>query len=570
MNELDDEDVVRYWIYPTVADGISNLGQEETLCRCYASISGFTKTFIWHHQPFSLRIKTSEDGSWYLEGSVVYGNNIEDEWFVISLLFHITKTLPHLVARVTDNDGEILLIEAASCIPRWASEPSQAEGRVYICRGRVHLVPVADTPGQITPAPRSAPPPSLAQLVNSYPHLTLASESVQAAIIDRLGDYPGDTTKNDHHVRAVLPESAAAVFHNCKGALAGSVHAICGRDPIDTRRTRSMEKIRSKGGKIYTVKMSKCLYAMVSGLTVQPYKSSGWSLPLQNDGGYKAAHLGYKLSLGLEILLSRERQVGKSGDEAGFGSFEGKLRDVGYFRGQMEGSRLYKELRDSAKSFYLSSLGDQSDEGGVSEVYSKFMEGMLEPAVDGWLLASRGKEDSEEWLNVTPESLDDMLAARFGLAKSNNGKEADKIPEEVDKFLRRVSDMAGVEMKGDQEEGINFNPDELVNSMKKLLSEEVGDDDHHFCVDSDEDCCVDSDKDWEPDHVMEDYMERLDDEVRKEGVGQDMPDINSPLDVDSSVLANLLASYQAQGGLAGPTASLLHPLGINPREKAEK
>jgi len=39
--------------------------------------------------------------------------------------------------RVTDSDGEILLIEAADCIPRWAAEPEAAEGRVYLYRGQV-------------------------------------------------------------------------------------------------------------------------------------------------------------------------------------------------------------------------------------------------------------------------------------------------------------------------------------------------------------------------------------------------------------------------------------------------
>merc|ERR1719186_1735050 len=227
----------------------------------------------------------------------------------------------------------------------------------------------------------------------------------------------------------------------------------------------------------------------------------------------------------------------------------------------MEGSRLYRELRDSARSFYSSSRDDVCEENGVSEVYGKSMEGLLETPVEGWLLASRGKEDSEDWLQVTPESLDDMLAARFGVAA--DGGETGKIPVEVDKFLKKVSDMAGVEMKGEKtEEGIDFDPDQLVNSMKKLLNEDFDGKEDFDDGDVNEDhvCCVDSDEDWEPDHVMADY---------KEKVGENMPDINQSLNVDSSVLANLLASYQAQGGMSGPAASLLHPLGINPRIKAE-
>ena len=39
-----------------------------------------------------------------------------------------------------DSDGEILLIEAADWIPRWAAEPAAAEGRVFFYRGQVRIV----------------------------------------------------------------------------------------------------------------------------------------------------------------------------------------------------------------------------------------------------------------------------------------------------------------------------------------------------------------------------------------------------------------------------------------------
>ena len=46
-----------------------------------------------------------------------------------------------------------------------------------------------------------------------------------------------------------------------------------------------------------------------------------------------------------------------------------------------------------------------------------------------------------------------------------------------------------------------------------------------------------------------------------------MPDQTRPLEVDSNVLANLLASYSAEVGFSGPTSSLLTTLGINPGPK---
>merc|ERR1711915_181436 len=75
-------------------------------------------------------------------------------------------------------------------------------------------------------------------------------------------------------------------------------------------------------------------------------------------------------------------------------------------------------------------------------------------------------EDSEQWLEMTPEILDSMLEAQFGISKKKS--EAQNIPEEVNKFLNKVSDMAGVEHEQD---GIKFDPENLVDSMKKLMSE---------------------------------------------------------------------------------------------------
>ena len=119
---------------------------------------------MWHQEKFSLNIQRTSDG-WHLAGSLDYGENVLDEWFVVSLLYHITKHLDTLLARVTDGDGEFLLIEAASVLPSWASDPSKAEGRVFLFKGNLHLLPTCSSPGSISPCPSSTPPPHLAAAI---------------------------------------------------------------------------------------------------------------------------------------------------------------------------------------------------------------------------------------------------------------------------------------------------------------------------------------------------------------------------------------------------------------------
>jgi hypothetical protein len=72
-----------------------------------------------------------------LRGRTEYGDSIEDEWIIVYILRELTKTFPELWVKVTDSDGEFLLVEAAATLPRWL-EPDIADNRV--CFG--HLAEV--------------------------------------------------------------------------------------------------------------------------------------------------------------------------------------------------------------------------------------------------------------------------------------------------------------------------------------------------------------------------------------------------------------------------------------------
>lgn len=65
----------------------------------------------------------------HLHGISFYGDNIQDEWFIVGLLFHISKAIPGLIVRTFDSDGEFMLIEAAEHLPEWA-DPESCENAV--------------------------------------------------------------------------------------------------------------------------------------------------------------------------------------------------------------------------------------------------------------------------------------------------------------------------------------------------------------------------------------------------------------------------------------------------------
>ncbi|KAG0280695.1 hypothetical protein BGZ95_009162 [Linnemannia exigua] len=111
-------------------------------------VAEVSKGYIWHKDAFSLSVASGQGkgstGQPYLRGQTRFGDSIDDEWLVVHLLREITKRIPGSVARVQDNDGEFLLIEAADHIPSWL-DPENSDNRVFIYQGNLHIIPIAIT-----------------------------------------------------------------------------------------------------------------------------------------------------------------------------------------------------------------------------------------------------------------------------------------------------------------------------------------------------------------------------------------------------------------------------------------
>jgi len=75
-----------------------------------------------------------------LSGSVKFDQNIEEEWLIVYMLFQLSRYDPDVVIRVYDNDGDLLLIEAAEHLPLWL-ESSKSKNRVFIHKGKLHIIP---------------------------------------------------------------------------------------------------------------------------------------------------------------------------------------------------------------------------------------------------------------------------------------------------------------------------------------------------------------------------------------------------------------------------------------------
>ncbi|CAI5773478.1 Hypothetical predicted protein, partial [Podarcis lilfordi] len=73
--------------------------------RILAHLAPMLVSYIWQSQPFNLKYKPAKEHiPAHIGGLTKFGDNIEDEWFIVYLIKVITKEFPELAARVDDKD----------------------------------------------------------------------------------------------------------------------------------------------------------------------------------------------------------------------------------------------------------------------------------------------------------------------------------------------------------------------------------------------------------------------------------------------------------------------------------
>ena len=122
----------------TTLDTMTTLRQE-----VMTIILPLTKHYMWHKDSLRVKVIVPEDKSpIYLGGVLEFGDCVDDEWFVVSLLYEVSKQIPRISISVTDTDGQFLLIEASSAdIPDWIG-PENSENRVWIKGGQLDIIPL--------------------------------------------------------------------------------------------------------------------------------------------------------------------------------------------------------------------------------------------------------------------------------------------------------------------------------------------------------------------------------------------------------------------------------------------
>nr|CAD7260029.1 unnamed protein product [Timema shepardi] len=395
----------------------------------------------------------AQDNSPHLYGATHYGENIEDEWFIVFLLLQLTKEIDDIVIRVVDTDGEFLLIEAAEYLPKWAN-PETCEQRVYLYRGGLHLVPLTEGNSQEHVLEVKE---GVAQ-VRRDPTGTMVHPNIQEAVFRKIAGYPGKVTEHLHRATAYVPVGVATLLKNRPNLVALAVRAFCNRDPIDMKVFRAMRYFPPENRVKVSVMLTKCLYAMVTHQQFQPDRRTGWNLPLVHSPDYKSHLLGVKLACGFEILVAQARN--SSGDisddilnDRGWLLYLTSLEKNGYFRSALVS--LLRTCTEEARDLLEGSLGHTELLNKARQHYLDNREAVPCPAPVGQVvldLLNSLEIDLEElndsWLEVSPCDLESMMEERYGrnqfLNVSNKSDPAD-LTSQLTKFLDHMSSLEGVE-----------------------------------------------------------------------------------------------------------------------------
>ncbi|XP_043474182.1 protein ecdysoneless [Leptopilina heterotoma] len=592
---IKSDDAVECFLYPKfcLTKNFEQVTEEkliEEINKYYEATKHITKDYIWHKESLtffprtkrSLLLETLIEGSKYEDNELVphiyvklhFDEDVGDEWFTVYLINYLTKVFDGLIARVTDSDGEFLLIESANALPSWAN-PEVCEKRVFISNGSIHVIPDKDK--------------SLLDNLNSInknANLFKLSEAVQSIIQKRISIYPDEIKERTHKARAYLPEKAAFMLQEDPGLIAPAIRRLFHSDPFERKVCRGMKFFPPEQRTMVNIRMTKCLYAMIMHCRYTGDPMTGWNLPPVNSTAYSAHLLGVKIACGLEMLISSayEEQRKKANDasaestndrlkmrERTLNAFVSRLELSGYFKDLLEGSQERERLLQVAKDYFsnksdsnkLLHMEPEHDKERVLKVWGNIQTNDVD--FTGHEETTLSPSDNDDWLNVNPVELENLLGERWGDKSSKTDKlTSQTLRRKIQNFLKETSGVEGVQLFSDNDlkldvddsGKIEFDTDAFDIALRDILDLAVPGGDGEF-EDSSEESLGGDDEDKCGE--MDDYMRQLDNELRMEknlGLVQNEKLCETPKSPDK-IESNLLESLSREAGGSGPTGNII-------------
>ncbi|KAH9365739.1 hypothetical protein HPB48_009600 [Haemaphysalis longicornis] len=488
------DDTVCYYLFPKLENPANARLELEKRAELYtAKLLPVVADYIWQDEAFNLRVVDAQrDGvPPHLGGSTYFGDNVEDEWFIVHLLFELTKDDKDLVIKVEDSDGEFLLIEAAEALPKWLN-PETSENRVYLYRNSLHFIPLEG--GK---APEECQVPKICDAITQ---IRSPLAKTKSASLSESMTHQARHRANQHRAHCYLPANAAALLQQDPGLLGPAVGAFVSRDPLDLRALRAMRHFPPETRVMVEVRFTRCLYAQLRQQRFVPDRRVGWQLPPPHAPEFVSHDLGLKLACGLEILAAAgsdskttvangEPDVAELNDDVRWKRYLKSLTTKGYFQGELEGSKLYQSLLQRAREHFVRTVVSEDDLGGqrgggrpsVSARVCRLLR-QLDVNVDK--LREEGEKLGE------PDAKKKNTVSFSSVAQRDEKNLGTAITEGLDRFVKHISDYEGAEVPSNKSskeksqpsqdagkgkpsqakgDGIEFDADRFVEALGAIL-----------------------------------------------------------------------------------------------------
>ncbi|KAI1462970.1 SGT1-domain-containing protein [Daldinia caldariorum] len=551
------------------------------------------KDYIWQRDSFQLRIERDQDLV-YLHGTTDYGDSIEDEWLIVYLLRELTKSFPTLWARVFDDDGEFLLVEAANVLPKWLS-PEIDANRSWIHGGNLYLLPLDASFG----AKRPLSLIEAVRYIKSNPNSLVHSAFVEAEAFYRLEKYPGQITDSIHRSLVTIPRKLAYILHEKPSTIAPAVEAFYLRDPISTKPLISPSAdIHFPPEDLVTVsvKFTKTLFAQLKSQRFSPppiwnavFEAAEKEVSSADDAQKRLARLemGMKVTSGFEMLATNA--AGKDNRLA----------------------REFAMLLEDIEEDGVQALPTNEDIGTWEDVY---------------------KEDDESWLDINFEDFENELQGNRGFQNRKHGEFGDlsaqadlkKIVSRFEAFLNDESagiegaeledmdedddipDEEGSDDDDEEDKEVSFDEEQFSRMMREMMglpsvvptgSKKTSDVSmstitNDPAVEEDDDDAIKQLAAQMEAELREHGALKLDPQPEKaraieakdrvsfkgkakadaeQNTGSGEESSEDEVDVDYNLAKNLLESFKSQAGMAGPAGNILAMMGLQlPRDEEEE
>ncbi|KAK6905382.1 hypothetical protein I203_106209 [Kwoniella mangroviensis CBS 8507] len=466
--------------------------------------------WLWNKDSWELKVSVNGDK---LEGTMRVGDAVDDEWLVVWLLLKISEKWQDVVIGVRDTDGEFLLIEAANELPSWVS-PENAENRLWLQGGHLHLIPLSIRSTPSSSKPRQIPddedmekqfdPESYISEEDAIKAVRTGryrvDEKMEQAVWDRISCYPDALNTHQHRTKAYLPVPIAKALKKNLELIQKAVEGFYVRDPSQLRAAARMTHFAPSTSILTPITMTRAAYAQLQGQAFHPPRIFGpeWHVPddPNNEGEKRWRDLGIKIATGFEIMYKEGGNKHRSGpnnqiedgslvSDEGYKVFLYNLREAGWFGDELEGSEKWKVREKEAKKGYQSIKS--SDTASQRPSFAYLVDSAISSASDlvpGTLkVDSSYEEDSESWLEVSPDELDGMMMRASGRTAKpgentdgkaelgeEHGQALQDLAKKVEDFVGGQGDLTGARFEDElSDEDMDDSDDDDSEEERKTL-----------------------------------------------------------------------------------------------------